>query len=61
MLCSPKKVFKKVEIADEIIAFRKKQQIRYETSGCDMEAQGLPGQELYNLVMSTLAAAKASN
>ena len=27
----------------------------------DMEAQGLPGQELYNLVMSTLADAKASN
>ena len=27
----------------------------------DMEAQGLPGQELYDLVMSTLAAAKASN
>ena len=27
----------------------------------DMEAQGLPGQELFDLVQSTLAAAKASN
>ncbi|MDC0521075.1 C4-dicarboxylate ABC transporter substrate-binding protein, partial [bacterium] len=27
----------------------------------DMEAQGLPGQELYDLVMSTLAEAKAAN
>jgi len=26
-----------------------------------MEAQGLPGQELYDLVMSTLAEAKAAN
>ncbi|MDC3081613.1 C4-dicarboxylate ABC transporter substrate-binding protein, partial [Paracoccaceae bacterium] len=27
----------------------------------DMEAQGLPGQELYDLVMKTLAKAKTSN
>ena len=54
---------KKVEIADEvIIAFRNKaaDPIRDKWIS-DMEAQGLPGQELYDLVMSTLAAAKASN
>ena len=53
----------KVEIADEVIAaFRAKaaDPIRDKWIS-DMEAQGLPGQELYNLVMSTLAAAKASN
>jgi len=27
----------------------------------DMEAQGLPGQELYDLVVKTLAEAKAAN
>ena len=54
---------KKVEIADEVItAFRNKaaDPIRDKWIS-DMEAQGLPGQELYDLVMSTLAAAKASN
>ena len=53
----------KVEIADEVIAaFRAKaaDPIRDKWIS-DMEAQGLPGQELYDLVMSTLAAAKASN
>ena len=53
----------KVEIADEVIAaFRAKaaNPIRDKWIS-DMEAQGLPGQELYDLVMSTLAAAKASN
>ena len=53
----------KVEIADEVIAaFRAKaaDPIRDKWIS-DMEAQGLPGQELYDLVMSTLAAAQASN
>ena len=53
----------KVEIsADVIDAFRAKaaDPIR-DTWIADMEAQGLPGQELYDLVMSTLAAAKAAN
>ena len=53
----------KVEMADEVIAaFRAKaaDPIRDKWIS-DMEAQGLPGQELYDLVMSTLAAAKASN
>ena len=53
----------KVEIADAVIAeFRAKaaDPIRDQWIS-DMEAQGLPGQELYNLVMSTLADAKASN
>ena len=54
---------KKVEIGEDVIAsFRAKaaDPIRDEWIS-DMEAQGLPGQELYDLVMSTLAAAKASN
>lgn len=54
---------KKVEIADEVIAeFRAKaaDPIREEWI-TDMEAQGLPGQELYDLVVKTLADAKASN
>ena len=53
----------KVEIsADVIDAFRAKaaDPIR-DTWIADMEAQGLPGQELYDLVMSTLAEAKATN
>ena len=53
----------KVEIsADVIDAFRAKaaNPIR-DTWIADMEAQGLPGQELYDLVMSTLAEAKAAN
>ncbi len=53
----------KVEIADsEIAAFRAKaaDPIRDEWIK-DMEAQGLPGQELYDLVVKTLADAKASN
>ena len=53
----------KVEIsADVIDAFRAKaaDPIR-DTWVADMEAQGLPGQELYDLVMSTLAEAKAAN
>ena len=53
----------KVEIsADVIDAFRAKAEdpIR-DTWIADMEAQGLPGQELYDLVMSTLAEAKAAN
>ncbi len=54
---------KKVEIADDVIAaFRAKaaDPIRDEWIK-DMEAQGLPGQELYDLVVKTLAEAKASN
>ena len=53
----------KVEIADAVIAeFRAKaaDPIRDQWIS-DMEAQGLPGQELYDLVMGTLADAKASN
>ncbi|PIE13104.1 MAG: C4-dicarboxylate ABC transporter substrate-binding protein [Rhodobacterales bacterium] len=53
----------KVEIADEVIAeFRAKaaDPIRDEWIK-DMEAQGLPGQELYDLVMKTLADAKGGN
>ena len=53
----------KVVIADAVIeAFRAQaaDPIRDKWIS-DMEAQGLPGQELYDLVMSTLAAAKASN
>jgi TRAP-type C4-dicarboxylate transport system substrate-binding protein len=53
----------KVEIADDVIAaFRAKaaDPIRDEWIK-DMEAQGLPGQELYDLVVITLADAKASN
>jgi TRAP-type C4-dicarboxylate transport system substrate-binding protein len=52
----------KVEIAEsEIAAFRAKaaDPIRDEWIK-DMEAQGLPGQELYDLVVKTLADAKAS-
>ena len=51
----------KVEIAPEVIAeFRAKaaDPIRDKWIA-DMEAQGLPGQELYDLVVSTLADAKA--
>ena len=53
----------KVEIsADVIDAFRAKaaDPIR-DTWIADMEAQGLPGQELYDLVMSTMAEVKAAN
>ena len=54
---------KKVEIAEDVIAeFRAKaaDPIRDKWIA-DMEAQGLPGQELYDLVQATLASAKASN
>ena len=53
----------KVEIsADVIDAFRAKAADPIRDAWiADMEAQGLPGQELYNLVMSTLAEAKAAN
>ncbi len=54
---------KKAEISDDVIAaFRAKaaDPIRDEWIK-DMEAQGLPGQELYDLVVKTLAEAKASN
>lgn len=53
----------KVEIADDVIAeFRAKaaNPIRDKWIA-DMEAQGLPGQELYDLVKATLAQAKAAN
>ncbi|MEL7256437.1 MAG: C4-dicarboxylate TRAP transporter substrate-binding protein [Pseudomonadota bacterium] len=53
----------KVEIADsEIEAFKAKaaDPIR-EAWISDMEAQGLPGQELYDLVISTLESHRASN
>jgi TRAP-type C4-dicarboxylate transport system substrate-binding protein len=53
----------KVVISDEVLAeFRSKaaDPIRDEWIA-DMEAQGLPGQELYDLVVTTLAKAKAAN
>ncbi|MEM6305369.1 MAG: C4-dicarboxylate TRAP transporter substrate-binding protein [Pseudomonadota bacterium] len=53
----------KVEISDEVIAeFRAKaaDPIRDKWIA-DMEAQGLPGQELYDLVVSTLAEAKGGS
>ena len=53
----------KVEIsADVIDAFRARAADPIRDAWiADMEAQGLPGQELYDLVMSTLAEAKAAN
>ena len=53
----------KVEIsADVIDAFRAKAADPIRDAWiAEMEAQGLPGQELYDLVMSTLAEAKAAN
>jgi TRAP-type C4-dicarboxylate transport system substrate-binding protein len=53
----------KVEIsADVIDAFRAKAADPIRDAWiADMEAQGLPGQELYDLVISTLAEAKAAN
>jgi len=53
----------KVEIADDVIAeFRAKaaDPIRDKWIA-DMEAQGLPGQELYDLVVQTLADAKSGS
>ena len=54
---------KKVEIADSVIAeFRAKAADPIRDAWIsDMEAQGLPGQELYDLVVKTLAEAKAAN
>ena len=54
---------KKIEISDSVIAeFRKKAADPIRDGWIkDMEAQGLPGQELYDLVIKTLAEAKASN
>ncbi len=53
----------KVEISEDVIdAFRSKAADPIRDAWiADMEAQGLPGQELYDLVMSTLAEAKAAN
>ena len=53
----------KVEISGDVIdAFRAKAADPIRDAWiADMEAQGLPGQELYDLVMSTLAEAKAAN
>jgi len=53
---------KKVEIAEDVIAaFRAKAADPIRDAWIsDMEAQGLPGQELYDLVVKTLADAKAS-
>ncbi len=52
----------KVEIAPEVIAeFRAKAADPIRDAWIkDMEAQGLPGQELYDLVVKTLADAKGS-
>ena len=54
---------KKVQISDSVIQeFRAKAADPIRDAWiADMEAQGIPGQELYDLVMSTLAKAKASN
>ena len=54
---------KKVEISDDVIAeFRAKAADPIRDAWIkDMEAQGLPGQELYDLVVSTLKQAKMSN
>ena len=54
---------KKIEISDSVITeFRKKAADPIRDAWIkDMEAQGLPGQELYDLVMKSLAEAKASN
>ena len=54
---------KKIEISDAVIAeFRKKAADPIRDAWIkDMEAQGLPGQDLYDLVMETLAKSKASN
>ena len=52
-----------MEISPEVIsAFRAKaaDPIRVEWIA-DMEAQGLPGQELYDLVVKTLAEAQSGN
>ncbi len=53
----------KVEISDaELDAFRKTAADPIRTAWIEeIEAQGLPGQELYDLVVSTLADAKGSN
>ena len=53
---------KKVEIDEEVLAaFRAKAADPIRDAWIkDMEAQGLPGQELYDLVVKTLAEAKAS-
>ncbi|MEL6102434.1 MAG: C4-dicarboxylate TRAP transporter substrate-binding protein [Pseudomonadota bacterium] len=53
----------KVEISDDVIAeFRTKAADPIRDAWIkDMEAQGLPGQELYDLVVSTLEQARASN
>ncbi|ABG31909.1 C4-dicarboxylate ABC transporter substrate-binding protein [Roseobacter denitrificans] len=53
----------KVEIAPEVIeAFQAKAgKPNHEAWIADMEAQGLPGQELYDLVVSTLAEAKGGS
>ncbi|MEL7517206.1 MAG: C4-dicarboxylate TRAP transporter substrate-binding protein [Pseudomonadota bacterium] len=53
----------KVEISDDVIAeFRTKAADPIRNAWIkDMEAQGLPGQELYDLVVSTLEQARASN
>ncbi len=53
----------KVEISDDVIAeFRAKAADPIRDAWIkDMEAQGLPGQELYDLVVTTLEQARASN
>ena len=53
----------KVEISDDVIAeFRAKAADPIRDAWIkDMEAQGLPGQELYDLVITTLEQARASN
>ena len=54
---------KKINISEDVIsAFRKKAADPIRDAWiADMEKQGLPGQELFDLVMKTLAKAKAGN
>tara|TARA_B100000123_G_scaffold73380_1_gene52605 strand:- start:2187 stop:2354 length:168 start_codon:yes stop_codon:yes gene_type:complete len=54
---------KKINISNDVInAFRAKAADPIRDAWiADMEKQGLPGQELYDLVQSTLAKAKAGN
>ena len=58
MLC-----VKKINISDDVInAFRAKAADPIRDAWiAEMEGQGLPGQELYDLVQATLAKAKAGN
>ena len=59
----PKKVLKKVTISDaELSAFRAQAADPIRAAWiADMEAQGIPGQELFDLVMTTLENTRKGN